>query len=457
MKKTICIISFFIFFNCYSQSFSTISKIGLPVISITTDNGELPTCDIVEAPENCMGVGITNAAKVPGRIVITIANDTIYDSGSYIKDTSGMTIKIRGNTSSAYSAKKSYKLKLQKKADLFCRNDSSYKDKDWLLLRTAKTYHTSIGLMVNKSIGIGWTPTTQFVNVFINDEYKGVYILAESVKRSDRRLNVNNDNGCIFEFDPYYWNEDFYVPTRLTSYKSLGWTFKYPEAKDLTTNQIDYFTRLIETMESDILNGEYSKWIDINSFAKWLLAHDILGDSDGGGSNMFLIKEDTDSLIKMGTLWDFDAAFTTINAFSSIHTAPFFIYKYLFRSNDKSFQNEYYYIWEKIKEEGFFVNLLDALDEMANSDESIAIDASRMIEDGNTKKTREQIADVKEWLIQRENFLDSLITAKYYCDNTGIIELEHISYTTLTGLKIKCPRQGGLYIVKGKKILFQRK
>ena len=32
----------------------------------------------------------------------------------------------------------------------------------------------------------------------------------------------------------------------------------------------------------------YLKYIDVPSFAAWLIAHDILGDSDGCGSNIFL-------------------------------------------------------------------------------------------------------------------------------------------------------------------------
>ena len=39
-----------------------------------------------------------------------------YDSGDYVDGESGMTLKIRGNTS-AWQLRKPYKIKLQKKAD----------------------------------------------------------------------------------------------------------------------------------------------------------------------------------------------------------------------------------------------------------------------------------------------------------------------------------------------------
>lgn len=44
-------------------SFENISKIGLPVISINTLNGEEPTCDYITHPEGSMGESITNATK----------------------------------------------------------------------------------------------------------------------------------------------------------------------------------------------------------------------------------------------------------------------------------------------------------------------------------------------------------------------------------------------------------
>ena len=109
-------------------------SIGLPVLCFETVDGELPTCDYVSAPAGCMGAAITNATKVPGRLVIYQRLDGIdsimYDSGVYEKDVSGMTIRLRGNTS-AYDVKKPYKIKLQKKSDLLFRgDDATFKDKD---------------------------------------------------------------------------------------------------------------------------------------------------------------------------------------------------------------------------------------------------------------------------------------------------------------------------------------
>ena len=90
---------------------------GLPVLSITTVDGEEPTFDVWYAPEGCIGLSIKNATKVPARMTISHNGNVLYDSGEYVEDKSGLTIKVRGNTS-AIQHKTPYKIKLQKKADL---------------------------------------------------------------------------------------------------------------------------------------------------------------------------------------------------------------------------------------------------------------------------------------------------------------------------------------------------
>jgi hypothetical protein len=73
----------------------------LPSVNIETVNGEELTCELVSAPEGCLGQSIKNANKVGAKIVIAQNEQTIYNSGDYIENESGTTIKIRGN-SSAY-------------------------------------------------------------------------------------------------------------------------------------------------------------------------------------------------------------------------------------------------------------------------------------------------------------------------------------------------------------------
>ena len=139
MKKLFLftIISFSIFLvsnTCQAQTLEEALGYGLPVVVVNTVNGEEPTAERVVAPEGCLGKSIINATKVPGRVRIYNPGDAenpIFDSGEYAENISGMTFKIRGNTS-AKRPKNPFKIKLQTTADLLMRGDKYIRPEEQL-------------------------------------------------------------------------------------------------------------------------------------------------------------------------------------------------------------------------------------------------------------------------------------------------------------------------------------
>jgi len=166
----------------------SIQALGLPVVTIVTVGGEEPTCEYVDHPEGMAGYGTRNATKVPGRLTITLDNEMLYDSGPYVKDSSGMRIKIRGN-SSAWPQKKPYKVKLEVGADLL--RGEKYADRDWLLLKDPELLQT-IGFEASRLIGMEWTSGHRYVNLVMNGDYRGLYLLCKPVERNTRcRIDVS--------------------------------------------------------------------------------------------------------------------------------------------------------------------------------------------------------------------------------------------------------------------------
>jgi len=352
-----------------------ISK-GLPTLHIETVNGEEPTCDYVSAPTGCNGRSITNVTKVPGRLVlyqyIDGIDSVLYDSGDYEKDISGMTIKIRGN-GSAYTAKKPYKIKLQKKQDLLFRGDEAkYKDKDWLLLKYDYLL-TTAAFKVNELLNLPWTPGCHHVNVILNGSFKGIYMLTESVKRNpDCRLNVDKLSGYIFECDAYWWNEPVYVNS-ITSPK-YNFTFKYPDSDDILPEQLEYIQGVVTRYENSLTTDEYPELIDVRSFAAWCLGHDILGSDDAGGANRYYTKYDsTDtSKIFMCLLWDFDMTERTSYTWSTSHIKHF---TKIFDNPNKTFVDEYVGLWREV-EGTIYTNMMSYLNQFTNSAEGKALNNS---------------------------------------------------------------------------------
>lgn len=360
-----------------APTLETLNKIGFPIVHITTVDGELPTCEYVNHPEGAMGHAITNANKVPASMVITLKGDTIYNSGAFVPDSSGITIKINGNTS-AYKEVKPYKLKLQQKDDLLMRGDSAYHDKEWRLITEEYSLNTAVGLKVNEIMGF-WTPQYCYCNVIINDEYKGFYKLIESVKRNTQcRINVKK-TGYIVERDAYWWNEDLYFNSTYFADKRFGWTFKYPDVDKVTTEQIDYINQYINDAEKSIRTGNYPDYIDVESFASWLLAHDILGTWDTGGSNVFVTKADNtpNTKLKMGCLWDYGSSTVmSSNNWSRYHINDDFYFQKLLNNQNEEFRQAYENKWKEVR-----VTIAQELDKFLDH-----LNTSPLVDDINTSR-----------------------------------------------------------------------
>jgi hypothetical protein len=423
----------------------------LPVLCISTVGSEEPSCDYVFAPEGAFGISTANCTKVPGRAVMYEKGEKVFDTGNYEKSVSGMTIRIRGNTSAYYYSKKPYKIKLQQKADMLCRSDSRYYDKDWALLADGDTdIKTLIGLKVSQLMGLWWTPACRMVNLIINGNYRGVYLLIETVDRNaDCRINVDKHSGFIIERDAYWWNENVY-------FKSTGgkeFTFKYPDEEDVTAEQLAYISQYVEDMEHAIAEGTYADYIDVGSFAAWLMAHDILGTYDSGGANLYLTKNDStaDSKLSMSTLWDFGSIMKADDQMARIRYNSFFYYNQLF--NHKNFADTYQELYNS-KSAYIFTELIKYLnsftdEEIAAVDESRRLDAQRW--DYTAVSMNDNIKEAVTWFTKRQEWMNGQFMTKV---NSQLYQsATRQAFYTIWGQKTgnRLPTKPGIYISNGKK------
>lgn len=380
-------------------------KIDLLTLHINTNDGTTPSYQHVYPPLNCDGVGITNAEKLKGDLTITRLGETLYSSGKYKKDESGITIKVRGNTSAANaSEKKPYKIKLQKKADLLFRGDKKYADKNWVLLNINDML-TYTGNMINKQIGMEWTPEHQYVFVYLNGDFRGLYILSESIDRNtDCRINVSKE-GYIFEYDAYWWNEDVFVPSTRIRY---NYTFKYPDAEDITIDSKNYIASEIAKFEHGFFTKDsIADNISLHSFARWLMVHDIIGSQDFAGSNLYFSKKDasSESPISMICAWDFDGAFSVADNWSSVHNKWWF--EPCFNLPQKDFINDYLNIYDT-QVDNIFNSVIDSLNTLKNSafantmEQALALESARWHQ---TTQFPQQIDNIISYLTARKKWM----------------------------------------------------
>lgn len=190
--------------------------------------------------------------------------------------------------------------------------------------------------MVAEMVGMEYVPAYTYVNVMLNGSYHGLYLLTESVKKGEGRVEIGDD-GFLIEYDIYYWNEDYSFQTRIgDTYGgifTIGYSFKYPD-EDLNQPYVDEVAAYMNEVEDALSrhdSQEISKYIDYESFAKWLLVQDLIGNADVYGSNIYLYRNHFDSTspyeepLKLGPLWDLDCAFNIpSNKWTDIHNSYYF-------------------------------------------------------------------------------------------------------------------------------------
>ena len=442
---------------------SIVFNSNIPVLEIETVNHETPTYTVVYAPEGCIGTSITDNKYVSGKMTMSLNEKILYDSKDYQKDVSGMRIKVRGNSTGAYLNQHPFKIKLSKKFDLLTRGDDSYKHKEWLLLpmytwNIKMTNHQSnilniAGLIISKIVGMAWTPEYDFVHMVLNGEYQGMYYLIEPVSRGDQRVNIDK-TGFLIEHDTFWWNEDVYFRTNYQT-NTYAYTYKYPDSDDVTEDiQNSMITYMNEIEKAIYEDGDITNYIDIESFAKWMIVHDILGTDDAAGCNRYLCRNNNTSLLQMGPTWDYDSMFRS-DSWSTIHSFTSFYYSELFKN--ETFVQTYIKLWKQIRPtiidiiqsylEEVYIKYKDVFDE------NMAIHNTKYPNE-NMNTFQSQISEVKEKLIERIAIMDNLM--KQYDDQTVINNITSNNMTNyhfynLFGIMIDKPCSGGIYISNGKK------
>ncbi|MCQ2796508.1 MAG: CotH kinase family protein [Bacilli bacterium] len=325
---------------------------NFPRVEINTKDDLLPPYNVVKDPSGRFNVSIVNNNYVQNIIkIFDDQNNIVYDSSDgNPSDFDKSKIKVRGNTSTVESnGKESYKIKLANKVDLldpFLNRSTqlggdAYKDKEWLLLNCGNQLNELGGFSIENTLKNAledsnvlkkdwWVPQCQYVTLFMNSDFKGIYILCEAVTKgnvSETTPSVQSrcpisDDGFIVENDAYNWKENLTFKTHINQeVKYMEYTFKYPDSDDLIQDggyeneKYLYISDCIKEFENYFyaspIDSRYKNYIDVESFALWTVAHDLMHVSDQYGSNMFIYKKDSSNNSKLtaGTTWDFDSAF----------------------------------------------------------------------------------------------------------------------------------------------------
>lgn len=305
----------------------------------TTKNDNLFCEDCIKSFDfeiTTLGVGpegeIVDEPKVPAALTIKRLDSTLYEGI--------IGIEIRGESSQFFD-KKSYGFETW---------DSQYNDldvaligfpeeEDWILYGP----FSDKSLIRNKLIyelsnRMGrYTTKTEFVELTINYEYKGLYIFMEKLKRDKNRIDIskleNTDideelisGGYIIKIDKSDMEDGSY--TDYNSFQSqfdvfgnengdirINFNYEYPKPGEIHANQKNYIKNYFYEFESslasnnfkDPING-FRKYIDEDSFIDFFILNELSNNVDGYRLSTYLQKDRNEKLV-IGPIWDFNLSF----------------------------------------------------------------------------------------------------------------------------------------------------
>lgn len=282
------------------------------------------------------------------------ATIAVYENGEKTIDSSLAYIKGRGNSTWRLD-KKPYNIKFEKKTDLFGMG----KAKKWSLIASAGEQ----SLIRNKSVyeladevGLKYSSKSQHVDLYINNNYMGNYLVCESVEVGSNRVDITdlenlneavnpgvdieqcalagqtskdsayaygskrwaeipNDpvdisGGYMLEFeqrDRYRFEASGFV-------SNLGQPIVVKSPEYASKAEVEYISDLYQQFEDAVcsdngknsLGKHYSEYIDMKSIARMYLIQEAVMNLDAGTTSFFFCKDSNSDKFIAAPVWDFD-------------------------------------------------------------------------------------------------------------------------------------------------------
>ncbi|MGR3809026.1 CotH kinase family protein [Jiulongibacter sp. NS-SX5] len=251
-------------------------------------------------------------------------------------------------------------------------------ESDWILFASyneKSLMHNVLTMRMAREMGL-YASRTKYVELYLNGNYEGVYVLMEKVKRDKGRVDIAKltedeesghdlTGGYIVKIDKNTgssqgsWSSNY---GNIDPYSNrTNFFYEYPN--NITANQKSYIRDYITDFEDALysLNPKdddgYKKFIDLKSFVQVTLINEVAKNVDGYRISTFLYK-DKDSKggrLKMGPPWDYDISYGNADYCEGwLYTG--FSYDF-----NKVCPNDYWLVpfwWEKFLQDPEFISLM---------------------------------------------------------------------------------------------------
>ena len=259
--------------------------LNVPQIRITTEEGNG-----------------TSLQKADGYVNASV-NITDTD-GSVLEDS--VQFKVRGNTTAMESVlKKAYTFKFAKKKNVLGLGSG----KKWALIANAfdpTLLRNVIANTIAHELDLPYTSNQRFVELWVDDSYRGCYGVYEPVQEGKDRVNIDIESNdgmkdFLIEYEAKRVEED------VTYFTVDGLRFISGEPETPNEDQLNYITSTMTDIIATLKNGsraEIEEKIDVDSFAKYYFLNEYVKTFDFDMSSVFFFYQD--GKLYAGPAWDYD-------------------------------------------------------------------------------------------------------------------------------------------------------
>ena len=250
--------------------------------------------------------------------IITGSKDTKYDGteleihvGDSVQTFSDVRIKGHGNSTwSNTKDKKPYQIQFAEKTDVLGLG----RGKKWLLLANwfdVSHMRNALAFRLAKELNIPGTPDSTWVELYVDGQYEGLYLICEKVEIGEDRLELTSSYGVLVELDNMYGetaDDPFFRSAGQQTY------FVCKDAvNDESTEAFKRFEEKLNEFEA-LLFAEKQEWekiealIDVDSFINMYFLQEFVENVDVCCSSFFMYTDGEDDVIHLGPCWDFDGS-----------------------------------------------------------------------------------------------------------------------------------------------------
>ena len=238
---------------------------------------------------------------MPASMMVT-ADDGIAHQGR-------VGLHVRGNTSRDFD-KKSYAFETwdENDEDLDVALLGLPAEEDWVLqgpFSDKTLIRNHLIYQLSRDIG-RYAARTRFVELEINGDYRGVYVLMEKIKRDDVRVALP-EGAALLKRDWVEGGEKFIQTTACQDELKVEWS-----------DDIDEIVTRLDSIEAELLIGDFSS-VDLDSFIDHMLLVEIGRNVDGYVLSTWITLSEND-VLGMGPVWDYNGALGNASYFMAWET-----------------------------------------------------------------------------------------------------------------------------------------